>query len=223
MGTFEYPFFYALNLGFNKMANKQQCVLMAMIPNSDYSGMNYQLKELAKNIFTPDGTDVDVVKVGYEHDIQDILKFADEKLQGAYLALTSDVISPHFVDVYHALYNALHGQVRPYLYVGDIGKAFHITEFNTDPVQLDLTEEDLSTTIVNRFVRTTEQSIWSTIKMCVPSAVNLTIPKDFIDLTDDEFRNIVNVYRVFLGTVTFKDATISDKDLLQMAMDKQKK
>ena len=203
------------------MANKQQCVLMALVPDSDYSGMNYILKEAAKNIFSPDGTNIDIVKVGYEQDIESILQFANSKLSGAYLALTSDVISPHFVDVYNAVNVALAGKVRPYLYVGDIGKCFQITRFDTDAVQLDLTEEDLSTTIVNRFVHTIEQSVWSTIAMRVPSLVNLNVPKDYIDLTDEQLNNVVNVYRVFRGTITFKDVTILDKDLLQMFLDKK--
>lgn len=205
------------------MANKQQCVLMALVPNCDYSGMNHTLKEAAKNIFSPDGTNIDIVKVGYDQDIESILEFTNSKLSGAYLALTSDVISPHFVDVYNAVNVALAGKVRPYLYVGDIGKCFQITRFDTDAVQLDLTEEDLSTMIVNRFVHTVEQSVWSTIAMRVPSLVNLNVPKDFIDLTDEQLSNVVNVYRVFRGTITFKDGTILDKDLLQMVLDKKNK
>lgn len=201
------------------MTNKQQCVLMAFMPDHNYNGMNYALKEAAKNIFIPDGTNVNIVKLYYKHNVETIVEFVKEKLPDAYIALTSDVITPHFVDVYNAINGVLPDKVRPYLYVGDLGRCCRITKFDTEAVQLDLTEEDLCTVIVNRFVYTSQKSVWSTIEMCVPSLVNLKVPKNFNDLTEEELKNIVDVYRIFRGAVTFNDGIITDNDLLQVNME----
>lgn len=199
-----------------------QCVLMIAVPNPDYSGSDYQIKECAKNTFNVDDTNVDVVKVHYEQSMQELLEFAEKHLEDAYVAIASDILSPNFVDTYRALYNKLDGRVRPYLYVGQIGRLFHIKDIDSSPMDLVLEENELGISLVNRFVRTTSKSPWGDITICVPSNIILNVPKAYVDVSELELRHLVDVYRIFRGSVKFLDQEIKDIALLKIALEASK-